>query len=151
MILKLCNRCKKPIPSYLKYCGKCQYSVEIQKEEYKAIRDSKYNKNRNPKYKEFYNSKEWRLLKEKKLEKEQYKCERCKEICINCKQGLSSKTNFDCYKCKHNRTVAMEVHHKEPIQTMEGWNLRLDYNNLEALCTDCHNFRHKRFQKRKKV
>lgn len=150
MLMKLCNKCKKPIVATASYCQACQKVIDERTAEYKAKRNSRYNSNRDPKYKEFYNSKPWKLLKEKKLEKEQYKCERCKEICSNCKQGLILKININCYKCKHNRTIAAEVHHIKPIQTEEGWELRLDYDNLESLCTDCHNFRHKRFQKRKR-
>lgn len=124
MILKLCNKCKKPISCIEKYCSKCLEIVNKQQEEYKSTRNSKYNKARDPKYKQFYNSKEWKLLKEKKLLDVQYRCERCGHI-------------------------AVEVHHIRPIQINEGWILRLAYDNLEALCTDCHNYRHKRFQKKK--
>lgn len=125
MRMRLCYKCKKPIVAPETYCNSCKKIVEKTQEEYKARRDSKYNTNRNPKYKEFYNSKPWKLLKEKKLQDEQYKCERC-------------------------RHIATEVHHIKPIQTEEGWELRLEYNNIEALCTDCHNYRHKRFQRRKR-
>lgn len=120
MIYKLCRRCKTPIEYHNVYCNQCLKLVETQKEILKKQRDSKYNKNRDPKYKEFYNSKPWKLLKEEKLLKEQYKCERCSKI-------------------------AVEVHHIKPIQTEEGWLLRLQYDNLEALCVRCHNFRHGRF------
>ena len=73
--------------------------TELQKE-----RDRRYNKKRDPKYKQFYNSNEWKVLKEKKLQDEQYLCERCSKL-------------------------AVEVHHIKYIQTEE----RLDYDNLEAL------------------
>ena len=33
------------------------------------------------------------------------------------------------------------------IQTKAGWELRLDYNNLLAVCVDCHN----KFQRRKVI
>lgn len=124
MIMKLCNKCKKPISNTKKYCSKCLDIVNKQQEEYKVARNNKYNKTRDPKYKQFYNSKDWKLLKEKKLLDIQYRCEICGHI-------------------------AVEVHHIKPIQTEQGWILRLTYDNLEALCTDCHNYRHKRFQKRK--
>lgn len=125
MIYKLCNKCKKKIIHPATYCDKCLQLYETQKEQLKAERDSKYNKSRDPKYKSFYNSKDWKLLKEKKLLDEQYKCEKCHEL-------------------------ATEVHHIKFIQTEEGWNRRLDYTNLEALCVKCHNSRHNRFQKRKR-
>lgn len=125
MIYKLCCKCKKTIIYPAIYCNDCLEIVLKKQEELRLARNSKYNKTRDPKYKEFYNSKPWRILKEKKLQDEQYKCERCKEL-------------------------AVEVHHIKPIQTEEGWIKRLEYDNLEALCIDCHNFRHKRFQKKRR-
>lgn len=124
MIYKLCRRCKTPIEHPLTYCSKCQEMHEEKQLELQRERDRRYNKKREPKYKQFYNSKEWKVLKEKKLQDEQYRCERCKEL-------------------------AVEVHHTKYIQTDEGWELRLDYDNLEALCVDCHNYRHSRFQRKK--
>jgi len=126
MIYKLCRRCKTPIQHPSTYCSKCQEIYEEKQMELQKERDRRYNKKRDPKYKQFYNSNDWKILKEKKLQDEQYRCERCKKL-------------------------ATEVHHIKYIQVDEGWELRLDYNNLEALCVDCHNFRHSRFQKRKVV
>lgn len=128
MIYKLCNKCKQPIIHPATYCSKCLKIVEARQKQQQLERDKKYNQQRDPKYKSFYNSKEWYLLKEKKLQDEQYRCE-----FPNCNK------------------MAVDVHHKKFIQTPEGWELRLDYNNLEALCIEHHNFRHNRFQKRKKV
>ncbi|MBQ9991935.1 MAG: HNH endonuclease [Firmicutes bacterium] len=34
--------------------------------------------------------------------------------------------------------MAVEVHHTKPIQTEESWDKRLDWDNLEAVCTSCH-------------
>ncbi len=127
-IYKMCRKCKKMIIHPAAYCEDCQKIIDQRKEELQKARDRKYNQNRDPKYKAFYNSKEWYLLKEKKLQDEQYRCEY-----PGCKK------------------MAVDVHHKKFIQTPEGWEQRLDYNNLEALCIEHHNFRHNRFQKRKKV
>lgn len=124
MIYKLCRRCKIPIEHPLTYCSTCHELYEERQIELQQERDRRYNKKRDPKYKQFYNSNDWRTLKEKKLQDEQYRCERCKKL-------------------------AVEVHHIKYIQTEEGWELRLDYDNLEALCVDCHNYRHSRFQRKK--
>lgn len=124
MIYKLCRKCKTPINHPLTYCSKCQERHEEHQLELQRERERKYNSKRDPKYKQFYNSKDWKVLKEKKLQDEQYRCERCKKL-------------------------AVEVHHVKYIQTDEGWELRLDYDNLEALCVDCHNYRHSRFQRKK--
>lgn len=125
MIMKLCRRCKKPIMHPLSYCPKCQEIYNKNQLELQRKRDKKYNEKRDPKYKRFYNSKEWIILKEKKLQDTQYTCERCKKL-------------------------AVEVHHIKPIQTDDGWEERLNYFNLESLCIDCHNYRHKRFQRRRR-
>lgn len=131
MIYKLCRKCKTPIVHPATYCSKCQIIFEEKQLELQKERDRRYNKKRDPKYKQFYNSNEWKILKEKKLQDEQYQCERC-----------NSKGKIN---------LATEVHHIKYIQTEEGWELRLEYGNLEALCIDCHNYRHSRFQKRKVV
>lgn len=124
MIYKLCRRCKKPIEHPNTYCCSCLKVVEEHQEELQRIRENRYNKKRDPKYKSFYNSNEWKLLKDKKMMNEQYRCEDCQRL-------------------------AVEVHHIKPIQIDEGWELRLDYDNLAALCIDCHNKRHNRFQRRR--
>ena len=124
MIYKMCRKCKKPIKHPNTYCSNCLPLVIERKEQFLKERNNRYNKKRDPKYKAFYNSSEWILLKNKKMQDEQYRCE-------------------DCHK------LAIEVHHIKPIQTDAGWELRLDYNNLAALCISCHNARHKRFQRKK--
>ena len=130
MLLKQCNRCKVLIPYGSVYCSTCAPIVEAEREARReqARRDSnkRYNKKRDPKYARFYNSIEWRTLSAKYMQDKGYKCE--------------SK------KCK---SIGTEVHHIKPIQTPEGWGRRLDYDNLELLCLDCHNERHERFKKRK--
>ena len=63
------------------------------------------------------------MLKDRKLMNEQYRYERC-------------------------RKLATEVHHIKPIQTKDGRELRLDYNNFFAVCVDCHYKEHNRFQRK---
>ena len=128
MVIKLCARCKKTIQYPNRYCDKCLKIVETERQESHIISNRKYNKTRDNKYLKFYKSSEWKLLKEKRLQDSKYLCERC------AKKGI--------------KKIATEVHHKKPIQTNEGWEKRLDYNNTESVCIDCHNFYHKRFQKR---
>lgn len=128
MICKLCRRCKKIISHPNTYCNDCMKIVEEEKCEKLKIRQRKYNSNRDPKYLKFYKSKEWYQLKEKKLADDQYRCQ-----FLNCNK------------------LAVDVHHIIPIQTPEGWDKRLDYNNLESLCVEHHNFRHNRFIKREGV
>ena len=128
MLLKECNRCGNLIAYGSAYCSTCAPIVEeireTRRQESKRASDKRYNKTRDPKYVRFYNSIEWRTLSAKYTQDKGYKCERC---------GV----------------MATQVHHKQAIQTPGGWVLRLDYDNLELLCTKCHNDRHDRFKKRK--
>lgn len=86
------------------------------------MRQKQYNRKRSDKYAVFYNSKAWRQTSKAKLAACDWKCE----------------AHIDS-KCTG---LAVEVHHIKPIQTPEGWELRLDWDNLEAVCTHCHNLRH---------
>ena len=102
MIMKLCARCQKLIEAPNRYCDKCKAIVEKQAEQYKQKSNSRYNQQRDKKYTQFYNSKAWRTLSKKYINKH-YLCEECQK------------------EAKQNREYAIqlaeEVHHKEPIQT----------------------------------
>lgn len=128
MLLKSCNRCGNLIPYGSPYCKECTPIVEAEREariqESKKESNKRYNKTRDPKYIRFYNSIEWRTLSARYAQDKGYRCERC-------------------------RGMATQVHHKNAIQTPDGWELRLDYDNLELLCTHCHNDTHDRFKRRR--
>lgn len=129
MLLKACGRCGNLIPYGRAYCETCTPIVEAEREakiqEYRKRSNRNYNKTRDPKYLRFYNSNDWRTLSLRYTQDKGYKCERCGKI-------------------------ATQVHHKKAIQTPDGWELRLDYDNLELLCTDCHNIEHDRFKRKKR-
>ena len=129
MLLKPCNRCGNLIPYGSAYCKECTPIVEAEREarlsEYRKESNKRYNKTRDPKYVRFYNGIEWRTLSAKYTQDKGYRCEVC-------------------------NAMATQVHHKKAIQTPEGWELRLDYDNLKLLCTICHNEEHDRFKRRKK-
>lgn len=124
MILKMCRRCRAVVVYPATYCDTCKELVTQEREERAVIvnrkANKKYDAKRDKKYVRFYNSIEWRMLKDKYMADHQYKCERCKAI-------------------------ATEVHHVDPIQTETGWGRRLDYSNLMNLCGRCHNKVHNRF------
>lgn len=128
MLLKSCYRCGILIQYGSAYCSVCTPIVEKEREERrlqaKRDGDRRYNKKRDPKYVRFYNSKEWRVLSRRRLQDDGYKCVKCGKI-------------------------ASEVDHIKAIQTPEGWELRLDYDNTRSLCIGCHNLRHNRFKKNK--
>lgn len=127
MLVKPCAKCKRYIQyNGRSYCSTCSEIVEKEREERslhnKRIRDRAYNKKRDPKYAKFYNSSDWRRLRNAKMDSANYRCE-------------------DCF------SIATEVHHIKPIQTPEGWELRLEWNNLRAVCAKCHNKAHGRWGK----
>lgn len=128
MLLKSCNRCGNLIPYGSPYCKACTPIVEAEREErrrgYSLESNKRYNKKRDPKYTQFYNSKPWKMLSYKRLQADGYRCVMC-------------------------GAIASEVDHIIPIQTPEGWELRLDFNNTRSLCNGCHNKRHNRFQKKR--
>lgn len=126
MLLKACKRCGNLIPYGSVYCRLCEPIVYKEREE--RAKESKlkanrtYNKTRDPKYSKFYNSTEWRVLSRVRLQGDGYRCVKC-------------------------GAIASEVDHIKAIQTPEGWELRLDYDNLQSLCGGCHNAKHNRFIK----
>lgn len=128
MLLKECKRCGNLIPYGSVYCRVCSPVVEAEREE--RIAESKrqsnrrYNQGRDPKYIRFYNSADWRRLSARYLQDRGYRCEEC-------------------------GAIATQVHHKDPIQQASGWDRRLDYTNLELVCTQCHNIKHDRFLRKK--
>lgn len=130
MLLKSCNRCGTLIKYGGTYCSVCGPIVreerEARRRELTLESNRRYNKTRDPKYGRFYNSGEWRTLSAKRLQDDKYRCVEC-------------------------GAIASEVDHIKPIQTPEGWELRLDYDNTRALCLGCHNKKHKRFQKRSRT
>lgn len=135
-IKKICKGCGKLIEYPATYCDNCKIDVDEKKlERYKKnkkIWDKRYNEKRNPEHTKFYNSKEWFILKQQYLSDHGYKCEEC----IRIKQ----------FNKKYRVAFAEEVHHIIFLSTVEGWNRRLDYNNLMALCHRHHNAKHQRFQ-----
>lgn len=126
MALHPCPRCKRLIPVGMVYCPACKPIADAQaaeaiarRQEYKRKKYNKdYNQRRDPKYLAFYRSKEWRLLSRTKLQDCGYKCEAKLDGC---------------------KGMAVEVHHVKPIKTDEGWDLRLDWDNLMGVCIACHN------------
>ena len=125
MIMKPCPRCKRMMPYGPAYCEACapiaQAELEAIKERNAKKKMQQYNSRRDTKYLTFYRSKDWRRQSRAKLESVRYKCEAKLEGCTG---------------------LAVETHHIIPIQIPEGWDKRLEWENLEAVCTSCHNGRH---------
>ena len=72
----------------------------------------------------FYKTKEWKQCRAAYLRSQNYLCERCRN------------------KGKH--VPARIVHHKEHLTAfnVEDPKIAYGFNNLEALCLDCHNKEH---------
>lgn len=127
MLLKECGRCKKLIPYGSTYCPDCEKIVSAEREARRKVVmreiNRRHNKKRDPKYTRFYNSKAWKMLSLKRLQDDGYRCVKC-------------------------GAIASEVDHIVPIQTPEGWDRRLDYDNTQSLCIHCHNEKHGRFKRK---
>lgn len=115
MLLKTCPRCGKPIEVGRRHCRACAKQVADRSATRDKKREKYYNKyKRDPKTQKFYKSSAWKRLSRTYLQDIDYKCEEC-------------------------GALATEVHHKKPIQTPEGWIERFEWENLQGLCTKCHN------------
>jgi len=132
MALKPCPRCKGLIPQGQSYCETCKAIVDLEREKIREDiakkKAQQYNSTRPEKFIKFYRSKDWKVTSRAKLQSVEYRCE----------ARLSGCT-----------MIATETHHIQPIQTPAGWDRRLDWENLEAVCTSCHNGRHPEKLKRK--
>ena len=80
------------------------------------------NKTYHERYQQFYNSPEWRDLRNYKFYMAEGLCELCRK--------------------KGKVKAAREIHHIVPIE--KDWNKRLDYENLIALCPSHHQEQHNR-------
>ena len=139
MLLKQCARCGKPVAYPAKYCEQCKPIVEEQQATNAKLSKRRYNKQydakRNPDHVKFYNSNEWRLLKERKLQSAKYKCEDCMSLY---RQGLIQLKDVK---------LATEVHHV--IELTEDFSKRFEWSNLKALCHTHHNKMHHRYMAKK--
>ena len=128
LLLKECRKCGKLIPYGRAYCEACAPIVEAARAERvdqsRKESNRRYNAKRVPKYGAFYRGKAWRMLSAKRIQSDGYKCVKC-------------------------GAWATEVDHIVPIQTPEGWDRRYDWDNLQSLCVNCHNEKHKRFKRTK--
>ncbi|MGL5243556.1 MAG: HNH endonuclease [Sarcina sp.] len=60
---------------------------------------------------------------------------------IKCRNGFMKSKNYICERC---RGVAYIVHHKKHITpfNIQDPNITLNWDNLQAVCVDCHNALH---------
>ncbi|WP_115340543.1 HNH endonuclease [Staphylococcus saprophyticus] len=79
-----------------------------------VVRQNRYNKE----YTAFYNSTQWRKLRQQVLMRDNYLCQHCLD------EGVVNDKN-------------LIVHHI--VELKDDWSKRLDMENLEAVCFSCHN------------
>ncbi len=87
--------------------------------------------------KKFYKSKEWKLLRLKVLDRDNYECQECK------RKGLLYTDKHDSNKHKQ-----LDVDHLKEIKYYPE--LALEIDNCEVKCVRCHNKKHNRFKSQKK-
>jgi 5-methylcytosine-specific restriction endonuclease McrA len=84
----------------------------------------------------FYDSPEWRKLRETVLERDNFECQECK------RNGYVSIDTNEFSESAKRKKIALVVDH---IKELESYpELALDPNNLETLCVNCHNRKHGR-------
>ncbi|SDX64837.1 HNH endonuclease [Salimicrobium album] len=87
--------------------------------------------------KRFYNSGDWKRLRQEALKKDNYECQECKRL---------GYVNLDSVKEDGKRKeIKMNVHHIQEIE--ERPDLALDLDNLETVCLYHHNLAHGRVWK----
>ena len=121
-IKKRCAKagCRELIRLGERYCDK--HKNYNDKQYNKQIRHNKAlqaNGKTNKEIADFYNSRDWKNRREQVL----------------------IRDNFLCQNCLRNGVIstATIVHHKRELRAKDGWEHRLEMNNLESICQSCHN------------
>ncbi|MFS0783562.1 HNH endonuclease [Bacillus sp. 1P06AnD] len=84
----------------------------------------------------FYNSPEWKTLRKRIKQRDNYECQECK------RNGLVRiDTNAYSEKAKRKK-IELVVHHIKELEHHPE--LALDEDNLETVCVECHNKEHGR-------
>lgn len=114
--------CHRLIPYNKSYCPLHEKNHQqfnyYSKESNKAYNQQRYNP-ANRKYTRFYKSQQWRKIRKYVIAKSNGLCEEC------LRHGYINPGKI--------------VDHKIPLRTAYGWIHRLDIDNLQYLCQQCHN------------
>lgn len=109
MMLKVCS-CGKAIPMNRSQCSSCK---DKRKERHKQYDEHKRDETTS----KFYKSNKWRKLRNARNAKDNGLCQRC------LRDGKIKKADI----CHHI------------VEVKDDWSRRLDINNLEMVCSGCHN------------
>jgi len=84
----------------------------------------------------FYDSDEWKSLREEVKKRDNYECQKCK------RNGYVTIDTNEYSESAKRKKIQLVVHH---IKELEDYpELALDMDNLETLCVNCHNRIHGR-------
>ncbi|WP_312093767.1 HNH endonuclease [Niallia sp.] len=85
----------------------------------------------------FYNSSQWKKLREDIKKRDSYECQECK------RQGRVAIDKNEYSEKAKRKKIALVVHH---IKELEQYpELATDKDNLETVCVNCHNKEHGRY------
>lgn len=104
--------CRNRVDIPARYCK--EHAGYSDKQYNKHVRTNDFNK----RYNDFYHSNGWRKVRKAKL-LEQPLCEVC------AREGRMTRADM--------------IHHIIELRSPNGWQHRLDMNNLESICYSCHN------------
>lgn len=97
----------------------------------------------------------WRGAVQKRMSKDFSRKFYSSQAWNNCRAAYMNQVNHLCERCLRNGLVvpAEIVHHKIELTPSNILNpdITLNFNNLEAVCRDCHSDIHKRREKRFKI
>lgn len=84
----------------------------------------------------FYDSREWKQLREEVKERDNYECQECK------RNGLVTIDTNEYSESAGRKKIQLVVDHIKELE--DHPELALDMDNLETLCVMCHNIKHGR-------
>lgn len=84
----------------------------------------------------FYDSREWKQLREERKRLDNYECQECK------RNGLVSIDTNEYSETAGRKKIQLVVHHVQELEQRPD--LALEIDNLETLCVNCHNRIHGR-------
>ncbi|MGE6894466.1 HNH endonuclease [Priestia flexa] len=88
----------------------------------------------------FYNSGDWKRMREYIKKRDGYECQECK------RQGKVSVDTYEYSQRAKRKKIKLVVDHIKELE--ECPDLALDDENLETLCVTCHNIKHGRYFRR---
>ncbi|MCM3291834.1 HNH endonuclease [Paenibacillus sp. MER 180] len=84
----------------------------------------------------FYDSKDWKHLREEVKRRDNYECQECK------RNGLVTINTNEYSESAKRKKIQLVVHHIKELEHHPE--LALDIDNLETVCVACHNKEHGR-------